>query len=116
MRRAASWKGKSPSVMAGQYPVISQARHVYPAASRYLPRGQVRDLLPVLLFTLLVCPALYLGQRSPKVLAGRAGRHYLRKPGGQLEFWLVKEPSPPGSASGTYDPALRKPGRHRFPS
>lgn len=31
----------------------------YPAASRYLQRGQVRDLLPVLLFTLLACPALH---------------------------------------------------------
>ena len=39
----------------------------------------------------------------------------MRQTASQLEFWLVKEPSPPGSASGTYDRPLWKPGRHRIP-
>ena len=39
----------------------------------------------------------------------------MRQTGSQLEFWLVKEPSPPGLASGMYDRPLWKPGRHRIP-
>ena len=109
IRRATNWKDGMPQRQRLARYLTFQAGHVYRAASRYRQRGQVRDLLPVLLSTLLTCPACTSdsADRSPS----RCGPNVTtcgRLEASESSGWS-EEPSPPGSASGTYDLPLWKP-------